>query len=469
MALYSSLTVVVLVALVSVPHSTASARDRWFGQSDSYGNEPLMLTPLLRQGFVKKAQADSRVYSENLKLLPKSHAGFITVDNVKKNHLFFWYFPSPNESAPLLIWLNGGPAVSSMLGLLWEHGPIEANRSKYGSEGFGLREHTWVGPYSVVYIDNPVGTGFSFSESGDAGFKLTKKGYTDDLFNFVLQFMDLFPEYKDNGIYLGGQSYAGKYIPALGYRLQHDAPQIPLSGIILGGPYFDPPTESVAFFDYLYAVGAISHYDKTTNQEKVKDMYKNFTKGMHENSTFLELFEDLVLTRDLPLPSLDNYVKGEDADYSLVLSVLNHPYVREAIHVGGQDFYVSNDNLSLKYGPDVMVSTKMEMAYLMDRVKVLIYNGDYDVVVSSVMIEEALLTTPWRYQFQYNQAKRKIWNMNAGKKLKGFYTQINNFCRVVVHGAGHQTPHDMPETSLEMVTNFLNHGCINPENYQGVA
>lgn len=407
MSLYSRLTVVVLAALVSVPHSSTAARDRWFGRSDRNSNQPLMLSPLIQQGFIKKAQADSRVYSQSVAPIPESHAGFITVDNATKNHLFFWYFPSQtNESAPLLIWLNGGPAVSSMLGLLWEHGPLEANRAKYGAEGFGLREHTWVGPYSVVYIDNPVGTGFSFSESGDAGFKLTKDGYTDDLYNFVLQFMKLFPEFNDLGLYLGGQSYAGKYIPALGSRLQHCAPEILLLGIILGGPYFDPPTESVAFFDYLYAVGAISHYDKTTNQEKVKDMYKNFTKGMYENSTFLELFEDLVLTKTLPLPSLDNYVKGEEADYTLVSTVVNNPDIREAIHVGNQFFFESNDNLSLKYGPDVMVSTKTELAYLMNRVKVLIYNGDYDVVVSSVMIEEALLTTPWKNQALYNKAKR---------------------------------------------------------------
>ncbi|CAL1548200.1 unnamed protein product [Lymnaea stagnalis] len=433
-------------------------------------SDPLLLTPYLDRNDIELARNLSVVNFNEQSLVPLSYSGYLTVDREFGNHFFFWHFPSTvNAEAPLMIWLNGGPAVSSMIGLFWEHGPLEADKDKFG-DSYGIREHTWVGPYSVVYIDNPVGTGYSYSDSAARGNKLTQDGYTNDLYSFVLQFFKMFPEYAERGLYIGGQSYAGKYIPALAYRMftrRHtETAHIKLQGILLGGPYFDPPTESVAFFDYLYAVGAISHYDMVRHKEKVRSMYQDFLDGKNKNATFSALFEDLVLLNELPLPSLDNYVSGQEADYSLVQTIMTSTEMRRAIHVGERQYSVSNNELSQAYGPDVMVSTKREMAVLMDNVKVLIYNGDYDVVVSSVMIEAALLTTEWSLQGEYNKTHRKFWKADSSLKsrLKGFYSKTGNFCRVVIHGAGHQTPHDMPDSTLEMVTDFLEHGCIHQEN-----
>ncbi|RUS83657.1 hypothetical protein EGW08_008563 [Elysia chlorotica] len=459
---------------------------------------PLLLTSYVETCQLKKARCLSKVtlpsmYGDGIKTaLPESlarlesHAGYLTTNKTLKNHLFFWHFASQNTNAPLLLWLNGGPAVSSMLGLFWEHGPLEIDPEKYGTGNFGPHNYSWVGPFSVVYVDNPVGTGYSFSESNDAGYRLTQDEYTDDLYQFVIQFLELFPEYQERGVYLGGQSYAGKYVPALGHRIHMEKPAgtsigqigrcgalrspltagVTLKGVILGGPYYDPETESVAFFDYLYSMGVISHFDMKRHKAKVKEMYFHFTKGIDVETKFSTLFTDLVLLNEIPLPSLDNYVTGQEANYKAVGAVMKTQRMRKAVHVGeNQRFFESNDELSELYGPDVLVSTKNKMAVLMDHYNVMIYNGDYDIVVSSVMIEAALLTTPWIGQALYNTSRRQIWKNQ--QNIKGFYTQTKNFCRVIVHGAGHQTPHDKPAECLEMVTAFLERGCVHntaPEN-----
>ena len=76
----------------------------------------LMLTPLLDTGQVRQAQEQSQVNNSQV-YNGTSHAGYLTVDRLLGNHIFFWFFPSMEKpDAPVLLWLNGGPGVPTMQG-----------------------------------------------------------------------------------------------------------------------------------------------------------------------------------------------------------------------------------------------------------------------------------------------------------------------------------------------------------------
>ncbi|THZ81664.1 alpha/beta-hydrolase [Aureobasidium pullulans] len=75
---------------------------------------------------------------------------------------FFWYFESRNKPrhAPLTIWFAGGPGAASSFSAMTENGPCYVN--EYAND-------TVLNPYSlnensnVLYIDQPVQAGFSYS------------------------------------------------------------------------------------------------------------------------------------------------------------------------------------------------------------------------------------------------------------------------------------------------------------------
>ena len=150
----------------------------------------------------------------------ESYSGFITVNRTTNSNLFFWFFPAENgnKSAPLLLWLQGGPGSSSMYGLLKENGPFIADVDKNGHPFVRSNPHSWSANHSVLYIDNPVGTGFSFARNNEA-YHSRLEGSTEDLYTFLQQFYQLFPELQKAKFFPFGESYAGKYVPSLAYKI----------------------------------------------------------------------------------------------------------------------------------------------------------------------------------------------------------------------------------------------------------
>ena len=66
--------------------------------------------------------------------------------------MHFFFLQNGDSSAPVLLWLNGGPGVSSLIGMFVENGPFLVD------ENCKLEDNpwTWNSKYHMLYIDNPV-------------------------------------------------------------------------------------------------------------------------------------------------------------------------------------------------------------------------------------------------------------------------------------------------------------------------
>lgn len=77
--------------------------------------------------------------------------------------------------------------------------------------------YSWHTKYNLLFIDNPVGTGFSFTDPN--GYCKNIPQVAKQLYSGLSQFFHLFPALASNPFYITGESYAGKYIPAIGYEI----------------------------------------------------------------------------------------------------------------------------------------------------------------------------------------------------------------------------------------------------------
>ena len=153
-----------------------------------------------------------------------------------------------------VVWLQGGPGATTFFGVFTELGPFEVTK-----HGVKLREHTWNVLHNVLFIDQPVGTGYSFTYVDDC-YPQDQTAVGRDLYSAVVQFFKLFPELQDNDFFVAGESYGGKYVPALAQAIHTNNKttdvRINLKGLLIGNGWFDPTTQS-DYSDYLYQLGLL--------------------------------------------------------------------------------------------------------------------------------------------------------------------------------------------------------------------
>ena len=87
------------------------------------------------------------------------YSGYLPINNTQKSLHYIAALSQKNpKKDPVLIWYNGGPGCSSLIGFATEHGPyIIAD----GEETFHKNEYSWNKEATVIYIESPAGVGFS--------------------------------------------------------------------------------------------------------------------------------------------------------------------------------------------------------------------------------------------------------------------------------------------------------------------
>ncbi|EPS35487.1 hypothetical protein H072_11104 [Dactylellina haptotyla CBS 200.50] len=170
--------------------------------------------------------------------ISESYAGLLPIseDKNESRKLYFWFFPTtggPETKDDLVIWLNGGPGCSSLEGLLQENGPFTW---QYGTFLPVQNKYTWVNLTNMIWIEQPVGTGFTQGEPNIRNEEELAVQFLGFLKNFVNTF-----GLHGKRIWITGESYAGKYIPYIADAMyaKKDKRNFNIKGTMLYDPSID--------------------------------------------------------------------------------------------------------------------------------------------------------------------------------------------------------------------------------------
>lgn len=283
-----------------------------------------------------------------------SYSGYLTVNETDNSNLFFWYFPAKanSENAPVILFLGGGPGSSIFYSVFLEIGPFVISPEGVLSE----RNSSWYLDHNLLYIDSPVGTGYSFTASDDGYSRNNKDVYTN-LLKGLWQFFRLFPEYQQNEFFVNGESYAGNFVTAIAYAIFQDSsredsdptrPKINLKGYSIGNAWIDPKHQ-INYADYLYELGLID-----SNGQEVFRKYENEIIENIEEKNWMrafQLYDELLAGTETPQGTVfhnltgyisynDNFLNSKAASHNNAASreFVQNNKTRRAIHVGSNTF-----------------------------------------------------------------------------------------------------------------------------------
>lgn len=288
-----------------------------------------VVAPVLTKDAPKKPptskflNAKTKKFAVNGNALPEvdfnigeSYAGLLPISTNQSdiNQLFFWFFPSDNPAAEkeITIWLNGGPGCSSLDGLFQEHGPFLWQPGQF--QPFA-NPYSWTNLTNMVYIDQPVTTGFSRGtiEVND------ETDVANQFMGFWKNFINTF-SMQGFKIYITGESYAGMYVPyiASGMLDQKDKTYFNVQGIQINDP-------SINFDETMLeipAVPALLHYQNVIG---LNDTFVASMTALADTCGYTDYFNKYTTTFPPPgpleLPSTPNGVNCDVFD-SIVTAAL---------------------------------------------------------------------------------------------------------------------------------------------------
>ncbi|KAK9471386.1 Alpha/Beta hydrolase protein [Dipodascopsis tothii] len=419
--------------------------------------------------------------------LPKMHAGHIEINPEHNGNLFFWHVTSKHlsDKPRTVIWLNGGPGCSSMDGQMMEIGPFRVGEGGILHENKG----SWHHYTNLLFVDNPVGTGFSYVDSDSYLHDLPEMA--SDFLIFMDKFFDIFPEYETDDLYIAGESYAGMYIPYIADAMlrrninatsDSTIRELPLKGILLGNGWIDPIRQYLAYLPFAYQSGLIqggtaeaSQVEKQHAKCVAKIEQDGVQIGIDECEDILDTILEVSQNKNAPdgktcrnmydLRKSDTFPAcgvNWPEDLEFVTPYLRKPEVLAALHVNPEKktgWTECSGAVGKAFNARHSKPAVDLMPFILENIPVVMFNGDQDLICNHVGNEDLITHMSWNGGTGFEETPGGTWAPRLSWTFEGepagIYQSARNLTYVLFYNCSHMVPFDEAERSRDMLYRFI--------------
>ncbi|XP_072141587.1 lysosomal protective protein-like isoform X3 [Dermacentor andersoni] len=193
----------------------------------------------------------------------RHYSGFLNAAEGRLLHYWFMESQRSPSDDPVLLWMNGGPGCSSLVGVAMELGPFRIDPL---GVNLTVNPFSWNKVANVIFLEAPAGVGYSYDPTGNNSTDDYKA--TEDNYQAILDFFSKFPEFRKNEFYVTGESYAGIFVPLLTQRLLLSNPLgINLKGYVIGNGAvdFELHGKAILFFAYYHGLFGDDLWNEVTS------------------------------------------------------------------------------------------------------------------------------------------------------------------------------------------------------------
>ncbi|ELU39467.1 carboxypeptidase C [Rhizoctonia solani AG-1 IA] len=412
----------------------------------------------------------------------KQYSGYLDISEDK--HVFFWFFEARNNpgSAPVAIWLNGGPGCSSSTGLFLELGPCTVSE---GGRNTTINPWSWNTNVNMLFIDQPAGVGYSYNTGSTMTNSLEA---AKDMWVFLQLFYRRFGEYAGE-LHVAGESYAGIYIPYIAHKIWENNKQVDkfngdwlkinLTSIMIGGGLTHPWYQFGATYDWWCGGGKWQVWKKNSTECKKLKKHEVTCLRMIEycdkvdtdlvcgaTAQFcLEEMTDMINQSGLNLLDARSNCDARNGSFACYPEVgwmskyLNYPDVKSELGIASHIEFKRERFICLEYKTEVTV-----LGYSMhqcNQPSIYSFWGCYSKCGCIAprndrrRCEDVKLCWGCCFVNSFRE------NSQSGDRIAGHIRTTssgNDSGRIAlmeIHEAGHLAPHDQPQATLDMFNRWI--------------
>lgn len=408
-------------------------------------------------------------------------------------HMFWWLYRSPyrvedsSKPWPIILWLQGGPGASGVgIGNFEEIGPLDTYLKP--------RNSTWLQVADLLFVDNPVGTGYSFVEEGDADlFVKTDDEAASDLTTLLEKVFNRNESLQKSPLYIVAESYGGKFAVTLGLSalkaIEAGKLKLILGGVALGDTWISPEDFVLSWGPLLKDLSRLDNnglQKANSLAEKIRqqiregqyadatDSWSELEEVISANSNSVDFYNFLLdsgsdpvslttaaaeLSQKNAMKSYSRYISSQRSslpgDGVGDLDSIMNGVIKRKLKIIPANFSwgEQSSNVFNQLAGDFMRPRINEVDELLAKgVNVTIYSGQLDLICSTKGTEAWVDKLKWEGLNGYLSMNRTPLLCGEERQLtKGFTKSYKNLNFFWILGAGHFVPVDQPCIALKMV------------------
>lgn len=379
--------------------------------------------------------------------------GFLDVPG---GNLFYYLVESPvdSDTKPLVVWLNGGPGSSSLVGLAFENGPFRLSATDAAIK-LVPNDHSWHNLANILYLEQPPGTGYSTAENNN--YDTNEASVAQHMLEGLKAFYAEHSHYKDRDLYLTGESYAGVYIPWATEAILKDGGFSNLKGIAIGDGEEDALTSWRLMPKFAEDKGLITSDKRTFLEDKIypfceAEINARLAGGKFQDDTACWEIKQQILDKSGRKNVYDIRPNTPPYDLTPMKCFYNNADVKQELGVN-KEWTTTNSQIfdNLYKDPHVPTTPQLERILINHPdIKMIIYNGDSDLLQHHYSVESWLPGLVWPGQAHFKAKEMADWSNGLGTSKSQ-----DQLTYILVKNSGHLVPHDAPEAAYEILKQLI--------------